>query len=413
MSAVDAFFVKTPLEPLVLPVAPSAVTRVEGERWPHAASDPEAERPTHAGANAAGNGRVGRALPRGLWMPKWSLALDDDLEPRHLLTDGLRRVVVLGRAAWLLADLAGARIARGPMVPVDGVLDVARDLLWVGHPAGALSGVTLSDGADRYTESVAGGEGRERSLRVLADGALVVTSRETRWLPHRGDLPPYSTLEVRDLGAPLACSEDGIVTSSQRRAVLRRERPRLLARATPQGLVVAVEHRLFWLTPSLEVRAVVDGTFIPLFLSTDEAERAYLVAQTAAGISLWVLRPDGALVLDEVLPDDVGDPVAAPVVGYDHRVFVRGARGMHVTGAPGLAPWVGRAPERAPAGVIVTGDHGAVVCAGDAVTMHGPDGAAVHEYRVERETLTVAPALTLAGALLVASSRRLVCLEPL
>lgn len=410
---VDAFFVRTPEEPLVLPAAPSPVTRVHDASWAPAESDPEAERCTHAWSNAACNGRVGRALPRGLWMPKWSLALDEDLEPRHVLCDGVRRVVVTGRRNWLLADLGGARIARGPMVPLDGALDLARDALWVGHPSGTLAGVSLHDGAERWTESVVGAEGRERSLRVLADGALAVLSRETRWQPHVGDLPPYTTLELRDLGAPVVANADGFVTSSTRRAVLRRERPRLLVSATPYGLVAAAEHRLYWLSPTLEVRATVDGMFIPLFLSTDEAERAYLIAQTAAGISLWVVRSDGGLLLDEEIPDALGDPRAPPVVGYDHRVFVACTQGLHVTGAPGLAPW--RAPplSRGPGGVTVTGNHHAVVCVGDAVKMFGRDGVAVQEYRVENETLTVAPVLTLEGMLLVASSRRLVCLEPL
>ncbi len=357
------------------------------------------------------NSRLTASLPEGPWEVRWRTELTELTEP-HFVLQVNDRIVIQGEYEWQLFDMKGDLLTAERLGYSGVVLDGKNGLFYAADVNGFLAARELADGRVRFLLSAYYADQFRRVLFARRGDEFLIASVERRLDPHGAHPPRQSVLEVLRLGDPMEATEDGVVTSGGRPSELMVQTPKVLAALHDRTLVLATAGRVYLLDWDLKVRTLLTDDFEPLAMSLDEAGRMYLIVRTPTDHALWVVTQEGERVMTyHGLPAVEHDAYAPPVVDCDHRVYVIGGELLTAIDPDGRAAWQ-RRMTGVVAGAVVTAAGQLLVSEGAVLGAYDGRGEQRVLYAVPGDTLRTPPALTEQGALLVASSKYLYCLEP-
>jgi hypothetical protein len=354
--------------------------------------------------------RFAVALPHGRWRLDREAEIAASLHVRGVLVGGgPRAAIVEGWGGWQLFDADLAGVAAGPRFWSGILVDAERGCFWMGEEDGLLAARSLEGGRVALHLEPCLRTPFERVLLLRRGTSLLLASTE-RYLNEEADPPSTTTLELYDLGAPGSEGEVGVVPSSSVRADLVRDSNVFLPAAGGDRVIAAVEDGLVALSLDLRVLSVfstAEGALVPAALSLDELGNAYLLANTEDGRSLWVVDPDGGIRFSAVLPVELADLEAPPIVGRDHRVVVAAGDVLFAFAQGGEPLFELAAPESGLGGAVVTGDDKLLVASGAEVGVVDADGRFEVLLAVPAGPIVAPPALAADGSLLVATEGKL------
>ena len=401
----ETFFVTSPEHPLTV-TAPAVPIR-DQLSVPAPAAPAATDICVQAFCNSQWNSRIGRPVGHGEWSLRWKADLNSGVQPGTVL-DGGDRVLVHGMDAWQLFDSGGKSAGDGRLGPGMVSLDAPHGLFYIADTLGFIGARKLADGSEVFAASAWFGSDFQRTLIARRGRRLWVTSQERQVQSRGGRKPSLSVVELRDLGDPLLVNQGMLESAKEVTNLMRRDLLTLTA-LREDRLVAAIQGHIYFFDPDLRVRSILEGDFVPVALSLDEASRVYLVADTRQGRALWVLTPEGQRTSAFTAPAGFQIGSAPPLVGYNHRVYLIGDRRVIAVGPDGKLLWE-RTAEAPVAGAVTTADNQLLVAAGGAITAWNAAGEPRVLYRLDSDALQTAPVLTSRGELLAASRTKLYCL---
>jgi hypothetical protein len=268
----------------------------------------------------------------------------------------------------------------------------------------------LSDGKQAFLLSLYFANTFRRELILRKAQRFLVVSVEEQRSPHSERVPNMSVVELHEMSTPLVLSEVGRVKSERRLNDLKRRTSRLLAAAHGGNVVLATDNAVYVADDELKLRTELTSDFEPAGLSLDEGGTIYLSVRYKGAPELWVVTPSGERVARVPLPLGF-TPIAPPIVGYDHSVYLVSAGRILAVGSSGQVLW-----DRALAsvvGAVVGSDNGLLVSAGDSIVSLAATGEQQAVFRAEGDVLTSPPSMTAAGDVLVAGEKNVYSLRPL
>ncbi len=352
------------------------------------------------------NSRLATPLPTGEWSAQWDADLGDEFFATAVLFAG-DRIVVEGEGRWGLFDMAGGRVARGPMLPCNLSLCAERGCFYIANTSGGLSVIRLNDGQKDAALALNFGHVYTRNYIARRGDDLLVVSTERDVDMHAHEPPQWSTVEVHRLGgdAPAGDALTAMFAPAVCTADLMRRTLRLPIALHGDTIVGATENRLLTWDWSLNAASAWKGEFVPLWLSLDETGRMYLIVEVGRDARFWLITPDGKREMDVPLPLPPSEWRMPPIVGYGHSIYLVARDRVYALDGDHECCWCCRFGD-AIGGAAVTADDQLLVAAGDAVVAFGRTGERRELCHVPGESFRTAPVLREEGLLLVASARR-------
>ncbi len=389
------------------PVKPQHVATIQPIADPRPLPRAEAPSPKAgvAGGDLTGASRLPSDAPRGSMRVAVEAALPDGLDAEAIVSSG-GAILVYGPARWALYSLDGTRRAAGVKAAGMCAIDAEGDIFYAPQPSGNLSAIGLADGKKRFDVALTYGAAYERRIIKVEGGVLRAVSVEKTTDPHAGIEPRDFLLEVRKLtdqrGGGLAADE--LVT--QIVADLAGIAAHFACAMRGDELTFAADGRIGLVDGGGVLTTALTAAFEPRWLSLDEAGRIYLLAAVDRTLALWLIEPDGGRRYVAVLPADVGEPVAAPIVSLDHRAFVLTRTHVIAVDAQGRELWRHIAAGRV-AGAGVTADDQLLLAAGNELGVIDQKGTHRQLHDFSPRSVTTPPIQTARGEVLVATTDRL------
>ncbi len=192
---------------------------------------------------------------------------------------------------------------------------------------------------------------------------------------------------------------------SRRRGLLIETESRALHVAVHNEIIVAAyTNRVDFLDLNLQYLRRLSDVFEPRGLSIDEAGR---VAMRVDG-ALWQFTVRGECVATP-LPDGAPYLDTPPLIGYDHRVYILGARRILAVAETGAAEWMYETADKI-TGAAITGDDRLLASIGSKLVRFTAEGRAATLRDFPGESLLTAPTFNERGELVVMSNHALHCL---
>ncbi len=399
----NEFYAESPSQPLVL-AHPPAPLRDGAVAVPPALTAPGGEEPDYAQpfGSARAISRVWRHVGRGPLVERARAELGAGFAPRFVFAHG-DRVVAQGGGRWALLADDGALVTAGALGPGAMAIDAAGRAVWLVAPSSFLAARRLTDGKTELTVPIAGGQRFMRTLLAPVEHALVVASAEAP-----SSRPPRpgvaSTIQRLELGAPPRLDADGLMENARTTATWHRDEQPLLMARDREGWIVAARDRLYRFDAALAVREVFAGSFTPARLSADESGRAYLIVTAGETRELWIVGAGGERVRRTL----TFAPIAPPLVGPAHDVFVVGATAVAAFTPEGAPRWT-RSLSGA-AGAIALPDGRLLISEGATLITFDGQGAR-EQLHAAGEPLRTPPVVTAAGEVVVATAQRVLWLR--
>lgn len=406
----DSFYSVWRPEPQQADLVPQAIRAAPRPQVWRPAQVPSEGAVTRVFANAGQNSRLPQPLATGAWRMRWQTTLHRDLRAVAVLPAS-DRILVQGEGLWQLFDGEGKSIHTGRYWPATLTVDPERALFYSAGLAGEITALRLDDGEQAYYFTLTFGKAYARTLIARAGSRLLFLSVEQALDPGAKVKPDTSMVESLELPAtPLLDDFSGAARVTPIGHLFRRSR---LLRGALGGetLVLAARNALYFANLDLKIQRAFAAEFAPVALSVDEEARAYLLADTSSGRALWIVTPDGERTTATALPEEAAGADDPPVIGYDHRVYIRGSDRVYAYSPAGELLWrSARGPKAA--GMAITANDRLLLAAGNLVFWLDSAGRAHGIRAVDNERLQTAPVLTGDGKLLVAGRSHLFCFEP-
>jgi len=377
-----------------------------------AAAAPAAARPDANDAlpspfsNIRNNARIAQPAPGNSWHVAWTADLGAGFGSQVVLAVP-GRAVVGGSASWALVGPNGRVIAHDLWLPGDLSVDQSNGLLYGKIQNGAIRASRLEDGQTEFILPALYGKEMERVLIRRVGTRMVVASSERLLDLHATRLPENSTIELQEIGRRPATNDVKFVTSAKRLRALERANSHMRVVFDGQTLVMAIPNQITVLDAELTEKAIYTDEFEPLGISMDEGNRIYLLLRVGETAKLWVLTLDGQRLLTTDVPSEFAGDVP-PAVGYDHRIYLRGSKGILAVGWDGKKIW--EYPGSV-AGLLITADSRVLAAVGSRLVAIDGEGKALVLADCGKP-LTAGPASDPEGGIFAASDDALFRLSP-
>lgn len=292
-------------------------------------------------------------------------------------------------SAWLHYDRAHLSDRRRRSSG-DAEWDTTRSLVYTTDHDSQFVAVPIPSFGHGFHAALVGGSNSTRTFIHRVKDTFVVASIADKI--GGGKMTTLETVEVNHEG-------------SRRRGLLIETESRVLHVAVHNEIIVAAySNRVDFLDLNLQFLRRLSGTFEPRGLSIDEAGR---VAMRVDG-ALWQFTVRGECV-STALPDGAAYLDTPPLIGYDHRVYILGARRILAVAETGAAEWMYETADKI-TGACVTGDDKLLASIGSKLVRFTPDGRAATMGEFPGEALLTAPTFNQRGELVVMSNHALHCL---
>jgi hypothetical protein len=340
------------------------------------------------------NSRLPLALPAGGWSAAWSVPLAAGLMPHTVLCSG-QHTLVLGKAAFQLfvrAEPTAHGVRRGE----DAEIQPDAGVFLQPDRYSRIASYSLTTGDPASYFSANGGNDTLRTFVHRSAGFTVVASADESRSPHNPVPNRVVYLQVFDSAGVETASRDG-------------DTGRLRVAMHNAFIVVARPNAIDFLDSSLNAQRRIEAAMVPHSLSMDESGRVYLLCTVDHRQQLWIVAPSGEYS-SVPMPGGVSPFHRAPIVGYDHRVYVLSLNGIVTVDAAGQLDWHFDASGRV-AGATVSADGQLIAAIGDSILAFNPKGESRVLCRFADEQLMASPVLGSAGELYALTDRRLHCLR--
>lgn len=340
----------------------------------------------HGGAR--NNGRYATAIGNAEWHTVWTAQAVGDAYPHTVMAHGLG-AFVNADSAWLHYDRAHLSDRRRRATG-DVEWDTTRNLVYTTDHDSQFVAVSIPAFGNGFHIALVGGANSTRTFIHRVKDTFVVAS-----IADKIGGGKMTTLETCDV------SHEG----SRRRGLSIETESRTLHVAVHNEIIVAAySNRVDFLDLNLQFLRRLSGAFEPLGLSIDESGR---VAMRVEG-ALWQFTVRGECV-STALPDGAPYLDTPPLIGYDHRVYVLGARRILGIAETGAAEWMYETADKI-SGAAITGDDKLLASIGSKLVRFTAEGRAATMREFPGESLLTAPAFNDRGELVVMSNHSLHCL---
>ena len=238
---------------------------------------------------------------------------------------------------------------------------------------------------------------------------MLIVSNELPANPHTPSPPDTSAVELYDLGDRVEISDAGRLRSAKRVDYMMATTAHLMPAVHGDVVAFAAKNSITIADFNLKLKQQLTGEFDPLFFSMDELPRLYLIARAAAGLELLVIALGGEQIARTPLPEGF-DPIAPPIVGLDHSVFLVSRNRILAMSSAGAVKW-DHSSSAEIAGAVVTPSGGLLAAAGADLLAFSDSGKPRSLFRSPDDVLVTPPVVNEKGELLVAGKRRLYCLR--
>jgi hypothetical protein len=396
-------------EPFRVPVKPVEIRPATKKHAPGMAEPaPQLNATGRAFASETMNSRTAGAIGLNAFEVRWKTDLKQGLNAAYVLHSA-DRLLLPGEYEWQLFTRDGKAVASGARGAGEVVMHEPSGVFYVPDPAGTIAAQQLADGKRTFAMNAYSGKQFRRSLIFPQPNRLTIVSVEYLKQPHSRIDPNFSALEIFDLGTPPQVNQFGLLASAEAKVRLTRGSTLLLAAATNESVVVAIENCLFIADRELRGKAVLTGEFTPTALSLDEAGRMYVVVRTAERQALWIVSPQGERLAAIEFGDDVPPIVTPPAVGYDHRAYVTAGEKLLAIEPDGKVAWETAAPGRV-FRIAVTSDNQLIAASGKQLIAIDAKGESRTLMTLESGAFQTPPVVSAQGDVFVASATQLYCL---
>jgi hypothetical protein len=359
--------------------------------------------------NPEQNSRMPGMLGTGDWTVRWQAMLNPATAANHVV-QAADRVLTEGGGLWELFNTAGSPVSQGRYNASHVVLDAAHALFYFIDKDNFLTALHLSDAKKLFVTSPSFGDNFVRPLISRRNDRFLLFGVEMEGAPHRPTPPNLSVLEYLDLGRELRTDETGLLFSLTASGRLLIKSTKVVAAIHADTVVFAAPNCVFVATSEMNPKSAYSGDFEPVSLSLDEGGRIHLVVNRGARRALLILSPNGTMAGEYSLRGDMGELLAPPILGYDHRVFLVSASRAVALDPAGKQLWEAGFTGRA-TGASISADGHLLVSTGAQITAFDERGQGLAVHMFPGESLTSAPILTAKEELLVTSRSHLYCLR--
>ena len=345
------------------------------------------------------------------WAQRFATPLRPNTRPHSVLQHG--NALLVQAPVWQLFGLDGKlrRAGRSGSSPL-AVSAGDRTFRWV-NGDGYLVSAPLATGVATWSFPLHLGDGAQYPWLAMQGAHTVVLGADGAPNPEAEvQRPQQFALEVIEIRGAPEVSDGGLLRSAKTPGALVGDvTGDVVGTFDRDAVVLAWNDHLLTVGLDLAVRRCTTAPFTPRAISAGEQGRVYLVVRTPEGPRLWMLNVDGQLAFSAVLPDDAADTLVPPIVAPDHRVFVTTDTRVVAFSPTGDRLWEWVSPDGRPR-AMVTADGWLLVAAGDSLGVFDVDGNSASLFNAPGEVFRTAPVLTMAGEIVAATERALVCVGP-
>ena len=345
------------------------------------------------------------------WVQRFATPLRANTKAHSVMQFG--NALLVQAPVWQLFGLDGrprraGRAGSSPLV----VSPNDQSFRWV-NGDGYLVSAPLATGEALWSYGLHLGDGASHPMLAVRGNQVVVLGGEIPGNPEaKVRRSPRFAVEVIELVPPMDVSEGGLLRSARSPGVLAADCAGDVVGALDRdAVVVAWKDHLLVAGLDLAVRRLSSGRFEPRAISVGEAGRVYLVVRTPEGPRLWMLNAEGQRVFSARLPDDAADTLVPPIIAPDQRVFVTTDTRISAFSPNGDALWEYAPPQGRPR-AAVTADGWLLVAVDDSIGVFDAEGHSASLFHAPGEVFRTAPVLTMAGEIVAATERSLVCIGP-
>jgi hypothetical protein len=372
--------------------------------------------------NEEQNSRLPWTLPAGPWTVRWRHQAIEGHSPALVAQAADRCLLIYEMWPRQLLDLEG-RLISDKFAAVGGwlpLMDPEKLLIWMGGDG--VQAYRMTDGS-AVCHIIAATMVRHTFL-ARRRRQFLVAGTQYQLHPHGGVVADRAEIEVVDLGDPIEVDRGYLKSPSPAKSLGAPSHLMALAVHRDQ-IVFAVPGRILLGGWNLELNGALQGSFRPVSLSLDEAGRIYLVVQTEGREELWGITLQGERFLSVGLPNELPDllethyditAAVPPIIGYDHRIYVRMRNRDGTTGRllaislDGKVLWDYPISYFEQGGLVITADDRLLVAESDKLLAFKDSATPEVLHQFPGERLLTAPVLTQKGELLVATDKFLYCL---
>ena len=356
------------------------------------------------------NSRLANALPIGKWAVRFSTLLEPAMRPKHIL-HAADRIILQGDGPWQLFNEKCQSLARGYLDSSDVFLDDTNKLFFFSDSAGMIEARNLADGNRIFSASLLFGFINYRTFITRQNDRLIIvsTEREIDQDAEEEDKPKDSTVEILKFNEPQVIDQDGILRSSEIIAELTRKTLLLRSARYDETLVVATKNQICLIDLDLQIKAAIDGEFIPFVISLNNAGIIFMVLFDKDSSKLRAITPNGERIYSTELPPEMMNLNYPPIITYDNRVYLIKNNHLIAFAANGHYLWEYQSKNQI-AGAVVTADNQLLISDGMEIGVFEENGRYRTLYEFKDEILQTPPTLTDKGDLVVATDKKLYCL---
>lgn len=363
--------------------------------------------------NPARNSRTNMSLGNHIWETKWSTSIEDGFIPEHLLIHK-NRIIVYGNGNWNLFDDNGKLLNSGLTGISEISIDEAEMQFYFSDINGLIQVRDLNDGSYRHSIFAMYGEDYFRSMILIKDNHLLISSTEFMDDPHGNHTRNHSIIEVQELGNPKTFDKNNYLVSANRLNTISIRSVNVWNAFDNGILVTAVPDHILISDMQLNVKKVLKDKFTPVKMSLDQSGRIYLIVKTISeseqtSTSLWVLTQDGKRIVNAAIVsnDSVTYP---PAIGYDGTIFIQFENFVSAYNNEGSMLWNNRTSGET-GGAVATADNFLLLSEGNLISALDKTGERKFVFKLDDETLCTPPVLTDKNEIIVASDEKLYCLK--
>jgi len=359
----------------------------------------------------AQNSRVPGSLRSGQWKVRWTAPTS---KPPSTVLTAANRILVERSGGWTLFDNGGKQIAEGTGGQAVITIDPNAGMFYDLGSGNFLQAIALENGDLRFKVPLGHDESYRWPMFHRAGKRIIAVGIGQKRMSPKGQQPPPTSLfQEIEVGTPLKLSPYKILLSLESQQEMVFSEATLVPVASGDILWAVFPNLLIRTSPAETIDGAWSGSFKPLTASADEAGWLYLVVALGDPPSgdreLWVITPDGRRTLRVPVPPAYSESRVPPVVGYDHRVYLRSSRSLVAFSPQGGLLWEAPIPSGI-AGMSVTPDGQVVVGAGQEILSINPNGEVTHVAALPAPAST-SPVVTPEGEILVGTEAGVACLS--
>lgn len=363
--------------------------------------------------NTARNSRTNMSLGNHIWDIKWSIPVEAGFIPEHILISN-DRIIVYGNGNWNLFNSEGKLLNSGLTGISEIFIDEEEMLFYFSDNNGLIQVRNLSDGSFQHSIFAMYGEDYYRSLILIKNNHLLISSIEYMDDPHGDYTRNHSIIEVQDLGNPKVFDKNNYLVSANRLNTIS-VRSINVCNAFANGiLVTALPDHIIISDLQLNVKRILKDNFVPLELCLDQSGLIYLVVNThnekgEISNALWVISQHGERIINTAISSDdqINYP---PAAGYNGNIYLQYKNFVTAYNNSGELLWNNRTAGET-GGVVVTADNLLLLSEGNLISAFDQSGERKFVFQIEDETFCTAPVLTNNNEIIVASDEKLYYLK--